>query len=93
MAGVKALVIGMGMLLLAGFVVIVVTLVNRVSPGGEAAASAELRLAAGERLTEASIDGDRILLRIETTGGVRLEVRNLADGALVGQLNVAGAGN
>jgi len=92
MAGVKALVIGMGVLLLAGFVVIAVTLINRMSGGGgDAPTAATLELRPGERLVDAELDGGRVLFRIETADGARVEVRNLADGALVGAFRTVGA--
>lgn len=93
MAGIKALVIGMGVLILAGFVVVVVTLINRASPGADGAPmTAEARLQPGEKLVRASLDGSRVLLHIETaTGGARLEVRNLGDGALLGTVDVKAA--
>lgn len=92
MAGVKALVIGMGVLLLAGFVVIVVTLINRMSGDRvDAPAEATLELRPGERLVDAELDGGRVLFRIETADGARVEVRNLADGAVIGAFRTAGA--
>jgi len=93
MAGIKALVIGMGVLLLAGFVIVAVTLVNRVSSSGEAApAQVAFRLGAGERLVGSDLDGGRIALRIETPTGARVEVRNLSDGALVAAFEGAPGG-
>lgn len=93
MAGIKALVIGMGLLLVAGFVVVAVTLVGRVgSAGSEEAFSAQVTLRAGERLVDASLDGGRALLRFETTDGGRVEVRRLADGGLIGQFEIGPAG-
>lgn len=89
MAGIKALVIGMGVLLLAGFVVIVVTLINRVgSPADAEPFLAKVALAPGESLADASLDGARVLLRIETAAGARVEVRDLADGELIGRFEV-----
>lgn len=94
MAGIKALVIGMGVLLLAGFVVIVVTLINRVGSSADAEPfSAKVVLAPGERLADASLDGARVLLRIETATGARVEVRDLADGGLIGRFEVGGDGS
>lgn len=92
MALVKALVIGMGLLIAAGLVVIVVTLVQRSgSPSGPPVMSTA-ELAAGERLVETSLDGSRVLLRIDLpNGGSRLEVRDMKDGALIGTVQVKGA--
>jgi len=92
MAAIKGLVIGMGVLLFAGFVVIVVTLVNRAGGGGETAApgTASVELAAGERLVSASAGDRHLLLRIATAAGERLEVRNVTDGALISTVVVTG---
>lgn len=87
MVGIKALVIGMGLLLVAGFVVIAVTLVGRVGSAEDDAAPflAKVALAPGERLVDAEIDGKRVLFRIDGASGARVEVRDLARGELLGQ--------
>ncbi len=92
MALVKALVIGMGVLIVAGLVVIVVTLVQRTgSPSGPPVTDTAA-LKAGERLESATLDGSRVLLHIVTpNGGARLEVWDLKKGQLVGTVLVEGA--
>jgi hypothetical protein len=92
MALVKALVIGMGVLIAAGFVVIVVTLVQRSGAPAGPPVTDTATLQLGERLESASIDGSRVLLHIVTAdGGARLEVRDLKEGALIGTVIVEGA--
>lgn len=92
MALVKALVIGMGMLIAAGFVVIVVTLVQRTgSPSGPPVKDTAT-LEAGERLERATLHGSRVLLHIVTAdGGARLEIRDIKQGQLVGEILVESA--
>lgn len=88
MVGIKALVIGMGVLLLAGFVVIAVTLIGRTQSKGAAEPYVMgLEVAPGERLAEANFDGSRAMLRFETPTGGRVEVRDLGDGALIGRFD------
>lgn len=89
MVGIKALVIGMGVLLLSGFVIIAVTLIGRAQSKGAAEPYVVgLDVAPGERLVEANFDGSRAMLRFETPTGSRLEVRDLGDGALIGRFDV-----
>ena len=64
MAWIKGLVIGMGLLLLAGFAVIVVTLINRIGSSDrqvDTANQAEITMKVGERLIQTSLDGANIL--------------------------------
>lgn len=89
MGWIKASVIGMGVLLVGGFVIVAVTLLQRMS-GQEAAepGATTIELAAGETLTGADLDGGRLLLQIETASGARVEVRDLASGALRGRIDI-----
>lgn len=92
MALVKALVIGMGALIAAGFVVLVVTLVQRSGGPSGPPVMTTAELAAGEQLVDASLSGSRVLLRIALpNGGARLEIRDMKDGALIGTVQVKGA--
>ena len=94
MVGIKALLIGMGVLLAAGFVILVVTLLGRMSSADDdGPAQAAVRLGAGERLSAARLDGGRVLFQIETPDGARVEVRNLADGGLIAKFELAPALN
>ena len=73
----KALVIGMGILIVAGSAVIVVKLAQTGVGGGDggaagAAASltpATFALPAGARVIETALDGDRLALRLALAGG------------------------
>ena len=93
MAWIKGLVFGMGALLLAGFVVIVVTLVNRAGVSGDdakKAAETDIRLETGERLMSSTFDGQYVLFHIEGISKSRIEVRKISDGTLISQFNVSG---
>jgi hypothetical protein len=90
MAWIKALVVGMGVLLAAGLIIIVVTLVTRTSTkdtGTVASAPSQAELGPGERLVTSSLDGTKMLYHIETPSGSRVEVRRLKDGALIKQFD------
>lgn len=72
----KALVIGMAVLIVVGTAVIAVTLARRSAGDGAAAdgaatssAPARLALPAGARVIETALDGDRLALRIALAGG------------------------
>jgi hypothetical protein len=91
-----ALVIFMGVLIVAGVIVVVVTIVNRLGApdaadnaaavGGFAAA--DVPIPAGCEVVEARADGNRLVLRLGT--GARCQqalVVDLATGKVVGRLN------
>ncbi len=70
----KALVIGMGILIVAGTAMIAVMIVRRGADGSAASGNASITpariaLPAGARVIETALDGDRIALRIALTGG------------------------
>ena len=66
MQGLKALVIGMGVLILGGFALVAVALVSRVTDGGEEGFGAtEVPVPDGCSVAETLAEGDRLLLRLE----------------------------
>ena len=86
MAWIKALVVGMGVVLATGLVIIVVTLVTRTSVKEAApvlSTEAQAALGPGERLVASSLDGGKVLLQIETPTGARVEIRSISDGGLI----------
>ena len=92
MAGVKALVIGMGVLLIAGFVVVAVTLVNRASSSKSAeTARADVALQPGETLADVTLSDGQALFHIQTRTGARIEVRDIRTGDLRAEFKVAPA--
>lgn len=72
MRALKALVIVMGVLIVAGTAVVIVTVAKRVSQGGGRAApgsvAASLTLPAGCKVAEMTTIGDRLALRLEGEG-------------------------
>jgi hypothetical protein len=92
MKAVKGLVIGMGVLILVGFVVVAVTLVMRAQGGREAKAPFQnmVRLPAGGQIIETRLSDDRILLRVRNADGAEaLIVLDADNGQEMGRLNVA----
>ncbi len=104
----KALVIFMGILIVIGIGVIMVTIYHRLgarSAEGEAAPKAEaalpapsrgpafgakdVMLPAGAEVEEMVTSGDRLILRLRLKGGGRqILVLDLADGSVLGTLNL-----
>ncbi|MDX1483596.1 MAG: hypothetical protein R3229_03850 [Alphaproteobacteria bacterium] len=69
MAGLKTLVVLMGILIIVGATVVVTTIVQRGGMLAEAPARGAIALPAGAKVVETRIDGDRVLLRIRLAGG------------------------
>jgi hypothetical protein len=97
MKGLRALVIIMGVLIVAGLVVVVVTIANRVVGGGGIAttraapefATADLPIPAGCQVVETTTADDRLILRLGT--GERCNqvlIVDMATGRLLGTLRL-----
>lgn len=92
----KALVIGMGALIVAGFAVVVVTIANRASrtPAARQAAGPEfgavrLRMPAGSQVVETVAEGGRLVLRVALKDGSgRLVVIDLETGRRLGTIDL-----
>ncbi len=71
MRAIKGIVIGMGVLILAGFIVIAVTLVMRTQGISELkqAYRTSVGIPHGTQIVESETDGDRILLRLAAPDG------------------------
>lgn len=74
MRAIKFSVIAMGVLLVAGMIVVVVTLINRAANLGEEPEPQEtvrqtLTLAPGDRIASATLDGSRALLVVDRAAG------------------------
>jgi hypothetical protein len=105
MRGLKALVIGMGVLIVIGFVVIVVTLVNRSglkSVGDSSAASnppvsaapykAKIKIPAGARIAETDADNGRLIIRLTLQDGVtRILIIDQTTGGRIGVIDLTQA--
>ncbi len=97
----KALVIGMAILIVVGTVVIAVMLARRSGSDGEAASGAtggsaavtprrRIALPAGARVIETALDGDRVALRIALANGTeRLVIIDIRTGRRLGTLDLA----
>ena len=94
MQGLKILVIGMGFAIFAVLAIIIVTVIQRVSGPAEDQASfgaLEVPLPAGCSLAEASLSGERMLLRYSGSGPSgqgcqRVLVVDLASGQVLGSV-------
>ena len=87
MAWLKALVIGMGVLIVAGIGVVAVTLVNRTG-GGAPASAGRIELPRGARIAETHVDGKSVVLRLTMPDGTsRIAVYEMS-GKLVSTIEV-----
>lgn len=87
MAMLKALVIGMGVLIAAGIAVVAVTLVNRMGAGAPSSFG-RIELPPGARIAETHVDGKTVLLRLALADGTtRIAVYDLS-GKLVSTIEV-----
>ncbi len=93
MQGLKALVIGMGVLIVLGFVVLVIGLADKFSRLDEADSSeTEVPVPDGCSLAETLAEGDRLLLRLEgpaDRGCAQIVVVDLESGKVVRRLHLA----
>jgi hypothetical protein len=101
----KIVVIVMGVLIIGGMGVIGVTMVRRITSAStdtvETTATTEMTVAgfgqvelavpAGARLVEMDVDGDRLVLHLETADGPRILVIDLTTGKTVGAIDLAPA--
>jgi hypothetical protein len=81
----KALVIGMGVLIVIGVTVIVVTVFNRIQDRPDSAAAPQqldVAIPAGATLLDVVPNGQRLVLRLETPDGPQVMVVNLRSGAV-----------
>ena len=72
MAWLKALVIAMGVVIVAGVVALAVLLVNRMGGGmssSTSAAAGRIELPAGARIAETHVDGKTVVLRLAMPDG------------------------
>ena len=93
MRALKALVIGMGVLIAAGLITVVVTIANRTLDGDRPPTEAALALPPGAEVLETALDGDRIALRLRLPGGAQaIHVFDLATGRRVAAARIGGDG-
>ena len=84
MRALKALVIGMGVLIVAGLVTVVVTIANRTLDTDRPPTEAAFALPDGAEVLETALDGDRVALRLRLADGTAaIHVFDLATGRRV----------
>ena len=86
----------MGVLIIAGMVVIGVAMVRRVTSASTDTTAAgfgqvEVAVPAGARLVDLDADGDRLVLHLQTADGPRVLVIDLTTGKTVGAIDLAPA--
>ncbi len=90
MAALKAAVIGMAVLIVAGVTVIVVTLIHRMmTPPETATISTTLEEPAGTRIAGASAASDRLAVTLQGGGPDRVLVMDLRTGRVVAKAALA----
>jgi hypothetical protein len=88
----KAVVIGLGVLLVLGSVVLVTTLVMRLNARASSAPlSAEISLPPGAEILESHIDQGRLLLRMRIAGAEEIRLYDPMTGAQTGVLKLKDA--
>ena len=92
MQALKALVIGMGVLIVIGFILLVVGLANRFAGAGKSGfGEADVALPDGCGIAETLVEGERLLLRLEgpaARGCAQIVVIDLESGAVRGRLRL-----
>ena len=93
MRALKALVIGMGVLIVVGLIVVVVTIANRTLDGERPPTEAALALPDGAEVLETALDGNRVALRLRLADGAEaIHVFDLATGRRVATARIDGGG-
>ena len=91
-AQLKALTIGMGVLIVFGVAALAAVVVQRAAGAGAAQPEIVLPVPHGSRVVETALDGDRLALRLETPGGLRVTVVDLRTGKAVSTVELAPEG-
>ena len=90
----KVAVVVMGILIVAGLVMMAVTIASRLSAIAEADSALSDRVALtlppGATIVETDLDGDRLALRLDTPEGPVVQILDLASGRLI---STVAAGN
>ena len=83
----KLAVVAMGALIVVGVIVMAVTIALRFSGMAEAdpalSETIALTLPAGATIVETALDGDRLVVRLDTPGGPVVQLLDLASGRLL----------
>ena len=93
MRALKALVIGMGVLIVAGLATVVVTIANRTLDADGSPTEAAFAIPPGAEVLETALDGNRIALRLRLADGTAaIHVFDLATGRRVATARIHGGG-
>ena len=88
MGALKALVIGMAVLILAGLAVVAFTIAKRLGPRegtGQPTTAAAVVIPAGAAILETDLEGGRIAFRLRLPDGtMAIHIHDLADGRRIG---------
>ena len=91
MRALKALVIIMGILIVVGVVVLVVTLLDRSGMAARRGAPYATEAAVGWGVIDMTASGDRLVVRHRAGSGERLTILDLATGRTVGTIELKAA--
>ncbi len=83
MRALKVLVVVMGLLIVAGVVVVVATIAQRMNPAKLAAVPEPLDEPVGTRIAQISAAGDRVVLLLQGGGPDRVAVLDLRTGQVI----------
>ena len=93
MRALKALVIGMGVLIAAGLATVVVTIANRTLDADRPPTEAAFAIPDGAEVLETALDGDRVAFRLRLSDGTAaIHVFDLATGRRVATARIGEAG-
>lgn len=96
MQALKALVIGMGVLLILGIVALVYAIVTdagkKVAPLADPGTPMRVMLPAGSAVKAIHPDGDRLYLHLETASGTRVLILDSATGRDLGTIDLVPGG-
>ena len=90
--GLKALVIGMGVAIVAGIAVVLVTIVNR-SLAPEATGEVRWRLPQGAEVRDWRVAGDELVVRLEQDGAVLFWTFDRRSGQRLGEVRLEPGSN
>ena len=93
MRALKALVIGMGVLIAAGLVTVVATIANRTLDGDRPPTEAAFAIPDGAEVLDTALDGDRMALRLRLSDGTTaIHVFDVATGRRVATVRIGEGG-
>jgi len=88
-AQLKALTIGMGVLIVLGVAGLAAVIAQRAAGAGALRPAVVVAVPHGARVVETALDGDRLALRLETPDGPRVTVVDLKTGEALSTVELA----